>query len=87
MQLEGQGQFNYINNDIFTGKFVNGIPNGDGELKTSEKTFKGTFRNGEKVKGEEIGQKGRYFGSFKDNMRDGRGVLTLNEGIKYEGNF
>ena len=83
MQPEGEGQFCYINNDVYTGKFVNGIPNGEGELKTSEKTFKGTFRNGEKVKGEEIGQKGKYVGYFKDNMKHGKGKVTMNDGLIY----
>lgn len=87
LQPEGDGEFHYINNDVYTGKFANGIPNGEGVLKTSDKIFKGTFKNGEKVKGEEVGQKGKYVGTYKDNMRHGKGVLTLHTGLKYEGNF
>ena len=36
---------------------------------------------GEKYKGEEIGINGKYVGTFENNLRHGKGILTLNSGI------
>lgn len=51
LQPHGYGELFNINGSIYQGNFVNGIPHGYGELSTREKTYKGTFVNGEKSKG------------------------------------
>lgn len=47
----------------------------------------GEFEQGEKKKGKQKEEKSTYEGEFKDNMKDGYGVLITVNGWKYMGDF
>ncbi|KAK8838725.1 hypothetical protein M9Y10_032764 [Tritrichomonas musculus] len=88
---EGQGRFYIGPNSYYEGEFVNGEITGNGSRYFENGSYYfGDFQKGEfngrgvftdVVTGEE------YEGEWKDNRRNGEGVLQFSDGSKYIGHF
>ena len=82
------GEFIYLNKNIYTGKFIRGKPSGKGTVKLyNGDWFKGTFEEGVPVFGKLIYKnKNMFEGNFEDgNPISGRFIYT--NGDHFEGEF
>lgn len=86
----GSGKFQYANNAIYNGEFLNGKPNGKGVFLYSN----GNRYEGNWVKGEKSGEGqlkftngASYKGQFANNFMEGFGVYLFKDGSRYEGFF
>ncbi|KRX01292.1 hypothetical protein PPERSA_11739 [Pseudocohnilembus persalinus] len=89
--IHGIGRIVYSNGDYYSGQFQHGKYNGTGQLTYENgDEFKGNFCNGllngigqySKNKGKE-----QYKGEFKDNLKQGKGELIVQDIYKYTGDF
>ena len=75
--INGCGELNYQNGDIYVGELVNSIPHGKGVFTTAAETRSGTFVNG-KLCGDgtlETTNGLIYEGGFLDDKYEGLGEL------------
>ncbi|KRX06735.1 hypothetical protein PPERSA_09137 [Pseudocohnilembus persalinus] len=89
-RFEGRGSIQFQNNDNFQGNFLNGVIEGQGILKTSEYTYQGNFKNGQKsdVKGQLIySNQDKYIGGFIKDKKNGEGKIIYRDGNEYEGEW
>eukprot|EP00956_Cyclotella_meneghiniana_P001537 scaffold1734_cov64-Cyclotella_meneghiniana.AAC.3 len=88
--MNGRGEIEFSNNDIYVGECRNGEPNGDGVMKYANgDEYVGIFNHG---KADGIGlykySNGNLFeGLFKDGDRNGKGVERLSNGCIIEGEW
>jgi len=88
--MNGRGEIEFSNNDIYVGECRNGEPNGDGVMKYANgDEYVGIFNHG---KADGIGlykySNGNVFeGLFKDGDRNGKGVERLSNGCIIEGEW
>ena len=76
----GIGSFTFEDGSVYTGGFLNGLADGEGEYKDSEGRiiYSGSFRNGAfDGQGVYFSPEGwTYSGSFKDGLFDGEGSVS-----------
>lgn len=74
------GTHTYPNGNIYTGEFRNGLRHGFGKIRILAKGIPG----GEGIRSE---VPSTYEGQFKNGVMSGTGILTLDTGERFEGNF
>ena len=88
---EGTGEIFEKNKYKFEGKFVNGIPEGEGTFTNFKdgSVYVGSMRNGKKVGyGKMTKNDGTvYEGEFAEDCFNGHGILNYSTGQKYDGDF
>jgi len=86
----GKGVYIDVLGDRYEGDLKNGLPNGQGNLKSiNGDEYKGSFRSGKyDGKGELIYLNGdRYTGEFQDGEPNGNGIFKKPDGERFEGSF
>ena len=88
---EGMGVMRYADGAVYEGEWAANMPNGCGSMTLGNgDAYEGAFVGGMKqgMGTETIKSTGeRYVGSFRRDMREGRGFLELRDGVQYEGTF
>ena len=93
---DGKGKLKWPNGDKYGGRFVGGVPQGDGVklFVADNTTIQGSFRNGMACgRGKMTRENAQgqieycYEGEFLADKPDGFGVETQSNGNKYEGYF
>ncbi|MFC6981489.1 C13 family peptidase [Microbulbifer taiwanensis] len=86
--MTGQGRFDYGDDCVYEGEFVDGDFNGSGRYTCGDTVWEGQFEQGELLKGSVHWDSGEvYEGEFLEWVAHGQGHQTTAEGAHYEGNF
>lgn len=88
-QVEGEATLTWDNGNSYIGTFANGVPHGQGYLRSAYRRYEGGIVNG-KPEGNGIGVYpggGRYEGQWKDGQPHGIGRATFVLGGSYEGEW
>eukprot|EP01043_Picozoa_sp_COSAG02_P030041 COSAG02_NODE_1899_length_10459_cov_5.376544_2_plen_486_part_00 len=85
----GHGKFFLGDGSVYTGSFVNGEIEGHGQRTWPDGSmYTGEFKFGEMDgEGEFEGPAGRFLGTWRQNQREGPGILYCANGDRYEGLF
>ena len=85
----GHGKFFLGDGSVYTGSFINGEIEGHGQRTWPDGSmYTGEFKFGEMDgEGEFEGPAGRFLGTWRQNQREGPGILYYPNGDRYEGLF
>jgi len=83
------GRYISAQGEVFEGTFNDFYLNGNGRLKSSEKTYVGEFLYGKRHgKGKEVSESEEFEGDFRNDKRHGQGIVKFKKSNNiYEGDF
>ena len=92
--VDGQGKRTFDSGDVYEGRFRNGRPDGRGVLRKADDSYiydgdwcDGMMHGDGEIIWEKHKEYIRYLGEFKENIRQGRGMLETKDGTIYKGHF
>ena len=90
----GRASEPFDSGDVYEGRFRNGRPDGRGVLRKADDSYiydgdwcDGMMHGDGEIIWEKHKEYIRYLGEFKENIRQGRGMLETKDGTIYKGHF